>query len=92
MRSILFSLLAILFATPGFGEKNNIQKYKLENGLTVILYENHSQPTVFGSVAVRPGSKVDPSDATGFDHYMEHVMFKGTEDFGTYDWEAEKPH
>ncbi len=92
MRTFLFSLLAILFATPGFGEKNNIQKYKLENGLTVILYENHSQPTVFGSVAVRAGSKDDPADATGLAHYMEHVMFKGTEDLGTYDWEAEKPH
>ncbi len=92
MRAFLFSLLALFCATPGFGEKNNIQKYKLANGLTVILYENHSQPTVFGSVAVRAGAKDDPTDATGLAHYMEHVMFKGTQDLGTYDWEAEKPH
>lgn len=89
--SILLTLFVIQ-AIFGWTQENDIVKYNLDNGLTVILNIDHSQPTVFGCVAVRAGSKDDPSDATGLAHYMEHVMFKGTENLGTSDWEAEKPH
>jgi predicted Zn-dependent peptidase len=92
MKTLFSFLIAFCLFSFAQAENENIQKYKLDNGLTVILYENHAQPTVFGSVVVRAGSKDDPSDATGLAHYMEHVMFKGTQDLGTYDWEAEKPH
>lgn len=92
MKTFFFSLFLLCIFSVLHAENDKIQKYKLDNGLTVILYENHAQPTVFGSVAVRAGSKDDPSDATGLAHYMEHVMFKGTQDLGTWDWEAEKPH
>ncbi|WP_347841030.1 insulinase family protein [uncultured Draconibacterium sp.] len=92
MRTLFFSLIAIFLFSGVFAENDKIQKFQLDNGLTVILYENHSQPTVFGSVAVRAGSKDDPKDATGLAHYMEHVMFKGTQELGTWNWEAEQPH
>lgn len=91
-KKIILFLLVLVCTTRAFGENTNIEKYTLKNGLTVILYENHSQPKVFGAVAVRAGSKDDPTDATGLAHYMEHVMFKGTQDIGTYDWDSEKPH
>jgi predicted Zn-dependent peptidase len=39
---------------------------------------------------VRVGSKDDPSETTGLAHYFEHMMFKGTPNFGTTDWEKEK--
>lgn len=69
-----------------------IAQFKLDNGLTVILNEDHSKPEVFGVVAVRAGGKNDPADATGLAHYMEHMLFKGTQSLGTVDWEKEKPH
>ena len=71
--------------------KINVTEFKLDNGLTVYLNEDHSKPEIFGVVAVRAGAKNDPDDATGMAHYMEHMLFKGTEDLGTLNWEKEKP-
>ncbi|MBS1646544.1 MAG: insulinase family protein [Bacteroidetes bacterium] len=71
--------------------KLNIKEYKLDNGFTVILNEDKTQPKVFGGVSVRAGSKNDPADATGLAHYMEHLLFKGTETLGTKDYAKEKP-
>lgn len=70
----------------------DVEVYQLENGLTVILNEDHNLPQVFGSVIVRAGAKDDPKGATGMAHYQEHMLFKGTETSGTTNWEAEKPH
>ena len=68
-----------------------VEEFKLENGLSVILHEDHSKPEVFGVVAVKAGGKNDPENATGMAHYQEHMLFKGTEELGTIDWEKEKP-
>lgn len=65
-----------------------INEYILDNGLTVWLNEDHSQPKVFGAVVVMAGSKDSPN--TGIAHYFEHMMFKGTEQIGTTDYAAEK--
>ena len=48
-------------------------------------------PRIQTAIAVRTGSKNDPSDNTGLSHYLEHIMFKGTDDFGTKDYLKEKP-
>ena len=69
-----------------------IKKYVLDNGLTVMLSENHELPKVFGSVMVKAGGKNDPKTATGLAHYLEHMLFKGTQTMGTIDFAAEKPH
>ena len=42
-------------------------------------------------IAVKVGGKNDPSETTGLAHYFEHLMFKGSEQFGTKDYTAEKP-
>jgi predicted Zn-dependent peptidase len=68
-----------------------VNTVKLDNGLTVILAENHSEPQVFGAVAVKVGSKNDPPDHTGMAHYFEHIMFKGTDKIGSVDYASEKP-
>lgn len=65
-----------------------IKEYILDNGLTVWLNEDHSQPKVFGAVVVLAGSKDSPN--TGIAHYFEHMMFKGTDRIGTIDYKAEK--
>lgn len=90
MKKILF-LIALLFcgivsAQTGLKTKT----YHLDNGLKVVLCENHDQPEIYGAVYVHAGSKNDPLDATGMAHYFEHIMFKGTDRIGTIDWEKEK--
>lgn len=65
--------------------------YTLENGLTVILAENHKEPNIQTYVAVKAGAKTDPATHTGLAHYLEHMLFKGTDKFGTLDYEKEKP-
>lgn len=64
--------------------------YALSNGLTVILSVNHKEPKVQTLIATRAGSKHDPSDNTGLAHYLEHMLFKGTDKYGTTDFAKEK--
>src|SRR5699024_437369 len=42
-------------------------------------------------MAVKAGSKTDPAEHTGLAHYLEHMLFKGTDKYGSYDWEKEEP-
>jgi predicted Zn-dependent peptidase len=68
----------------------NARIYKLDNGLTVYLTQYQEAPRIQTYIAVKVGSKNDPEETTGLAHYFEHMMFKGTPDFGTTDWEQEK--
>lgn len=65
--------------------------YTLDNGLKVYMSVNKETPRIQTYIAVKVGSKNDPSETTGLAHYFEHLMFKGTEQFGTTDYAAEKP-
>jgi predicted Zn-dependent peptidase len=65
--------------------------YTLKNGLTVILSPNKKEPVIEFRLAVRAGSNTDPHTATGLAHYLEHLLFKGTDKFGTMDFAKEKP-
>ncbi|MCQ2095899.1 MAG: insulinase family protein [Bacteroidaceae bacterium] len=76
-------------SVPGDPMKTRI--YTLDNGLKVYLSVNKDQPRIQTYIAVRVGGKNDPAETTGLSHYFEHIMFKGTPNFGTSDWEAEKP-
>ena len=71
------------------GDPLEARIYTLENGLQVWLSRNADAPRVQTNIAVRAGSKNDPSDATGLAHYLEHMLFKGTSHFGTANWEEE---
>ena len=73
-------------------QEKAVKQFKLDNGLTIILNEDHSKTEVFGMVVVKAGAKNDPKDATGMAHYQEHMLFKGTTELGTSNWEKEKPH
>jgi len=66
--------------------------YTLKNGLTVILSENAKEPSIEFRMAVRAGSNTDPRTSTGLAHYLEHLLFKGTDRFGTMDYAKEKPY
>ena len=65
--------------------------YTLKNGLTVILSPTSKDPRIQCYVATKAGSKTDPSTNTGLAHYLEHMLFKGTDKYGSLDWSKEKP-
>ena len=65
--------------------------YTLKNGLTVILSPINKDPRIQCYVAVKAGSKTDPANNTGLAHYLEHMMFKGTDKYGTLNWAMEQP-
>ncbi|MEO6134740.1 MAG: pitrilysin family protein, partial [Ginsengibacter sp.] len=69
----------------------NARFYTLKNGLTVILSPTKKDPRIQCYVAIKAGSKTDPATNTGLAHYLEHMMFKGTDKFGSLDWNKEKP-
>lgn len=66
--------------------------YTLKNGLKVILSQNSKEPRIAVNIPVRTGSNNDPADHTGLAHYLEHLLFKGTDKFGSLDWNKEKPY
>ncbi|MBQ8673896.1 MAG: insulinase family protein [Bacteroides sp.] len=65
--------------------------YTLDNGLKVYMSVNKEEPRIQTYIAVRVGGKNDPAETTGLAHYFEHLMFKGTKQYGTQNYEAEKP-
>jgi len=69
----------------------NARIYTLDNGLKVYLSKNTDEPRIQTMIAVKVGAKDDPRDNTGLAHYLEHLMFKGTNNFGTINWEKEEP-
>ena len=73
------------------GDPMNTKIYTLDNGLKVYMTVNKETPRIQTYIAVKVGSKNDPKETTGLAHYLEHLMFKGTENFGTSDYAAEKP-
>jgi zinc protease len=91
-----FCLFLLLLAIYLFSHSQKVyftpEVYVLDNGLTVYLNPDPHASTVFGLVAVKAGSKNDPADATGLAHYQEHMLFKGTKELGTTDWERERVH
>ncbi|TVQ17065.1 MAG: insulinase family protein [Bacteroidetes bacterium] len=94
---ILTTLLLPFLAVAGSysyttvpGDPMNTRIYELDNGLKVYLTVYENEPRVHTSIAVRAGSKHDPHEDTGLAHYLEHLMFKGTDRFGSLDWEKEK--
>lgn len=73
------------------GDPMQTRIYTLPNGLRIYLSVNKEKPRIQTFIAVRTGSKNDPAETTGLAHYLEHLMFKGTRQFGTDNAEAEQP-
>ena len=94
-----FYLLTFLLLTACGGSKYKYETvkddpmatriYTLDNGLKVYLSVNKEEPRIQTYIAVRTGSKNDPAETTGLAHYLEHIMFKGTDKFGVTDPAAE---
>lgn len=74
------------------GDATQTRIYTLANGLKVYLSVNKEKPRVQANIVVKTGSRNDPAETTGLAHYLEHLMFKGTRQFGTTDYAQEKPY
>lgn len=66
-----------------------VRIYTLNNGLKVYLCQDFDEPRIKTRIAVRAGATSDPSEATGLAHYVEHMMFKGTDLIGALNREKE---
>ncbi|RMF48548.1 MAG: insulinase family protein, partial [Bacteroidetes bacterium] len=93
MRAVL--LVGLVLAQPQLQYRDTLRQvyvYRLQNGLTVVVSPNSATPRAFVMIATRAGSKQDPPDNTGLAHYLEHLLFKGTDRYGTKDYDREKPY
>ena len=98
MKRLIFAALAAVIAFVSCNKYETVPGDPLEtkmctlpNGLKIFMSVNKEQPRIQTYIAVKVGSKNDPSETTGLAHYLEHIMFKGTEQLGTQDFAAEKP-
>lgn len=73
------------------GDPMNVRIYTLDNGLKVYISPNNAEPRIQTLISVKAGSTFDPKETTGLAHYLEHMVFKGTSNLGTANWESEKP-
>ncbi|MCX5789239.1 MAG: insulinase family protein [Elusimicrobia bacterium] len=85
------SRLPQAIASPLPGDGMQVTVHHLANGLTVYLSPNHEVPRIAAWIAVRAGSRQDPSSLTGMAHYLEHMFFKGSTHLGTLNYDKEKP-
>ncbi len=79
-------------AEPLPGDPMEVTIHRLSNGMTVYISPDRSAPRFTGRIAVRAGSRHDPPNSTGLAHYLEHMLFKGTDELGTLDAEADAVH
>jgi len=98
---VTFIVALAFYSTSVFSQKKytyssvpndplNARIYTLANGLTVYLSVYKDAPRIQTAIGVKTGSKNDPHDNTGLSHYLEHMMFKGTDKFGSKDYAKEK--
>lgn len=80
MKAMCAALALVLLLAPSAGAQDvEYEKYELENGLTVILHEDHSLPLATVDLWYRVGAKDEKEGRSGFAHLFEHLMFMGTE-------------
>ncbi len=80
--AILLASLA-LFSVPQSVSAAPVTERVLQNGLKVIVDEDHKVPLAVFEICYRVGSMDDPSGRTGLSHMLEHMMFKGTPKYGS---------
>ena len=63
----------------------DVKEFQLENGMLFLVVERPATPQVAARLAIRAGSALEENGRTGIAHLLEHMMFKGTKNFGTLD-------
>ena len=81
---IFFASFLLSFSNFLFAEKTplkNVHRYKLENGLSVFVIEDHLAPLAYIEIAVKAGGIAQSAETAGLFHLYEHMMFKGNEKY-----------
>ena len=85
LRNLLLTITLLIFSIPIHSSEDlpqiEFDKFKLPNGLTVIVHEDRKIPVVAVNVWYHVGSKDELPGKTGFAHLFEHLMFNGTENY-----------
>ncbi len=84
--------LPTLHEQPLAADPMGVTVHRLSNGMTVYISTVRDKPRFSAWIGVRAGSRMDPPDSTGLAHYLEHMLFKGTDEYGTLDADKEAPH
>jgi len=97
---LLLFVLFLLTATPYLPEasagndtvdlEKAVRKHTLSNGLRLLIAERHLSPTVSCYIRYKVGAVDEQGEDTGTAHFLEHLLFKGTETIGTVNYEREK--
>ncbi len=74
-------IIGLLLVVPAIATAN-VSEYQLDNGLKLIVKEDHRAPVVVSQVWYKVGSSYEHNGITGISHVLEHMMFKGTENLG----------
>ncbi len=91
-----FALLVVGGAALAGSERSSlfpveaVEELRLPNGMTFLLMKHGETPIFSGSIRLRVGGMDEPAGQTGLAHLIEHMAFKGTEEWGAKDWEKEK--
>jgi zinc protease len=78
----LFILLFLLISSAAPAPATEVQEFVLDNGLKVLLLEDHKSPAVTFQVWYRVGSRNEKDGQSGLSHFLEHMLFKGTQKIG----------
>ena len=83
MQQLVFALSILLSLTPSIGHSElfSLESFTLENGLQVVVIPNHRASVVVQMILYRAGSADEPEGVSGVAHFLEHLMFKGTEQY-----------
>jgi predicted Zn-dependent peptidase len=87
-KKLLILMLAVFFLLlSSCGDETSVYRvpveyHTLENGLKVVLSQDHTAPTVVVAIYYNIGFRIEPKDRTGFAHLFEHMMFQGSENLG----------
>ncbi|MDP2278987.1 MAG: pitrilysin family protein [Nitrospirota bacterium] len=78
-----FVLLLILILVLPLSLNAEVKEYKIDNGLKVLVIEDHKAPLATFQIWYRVGSRDEPAGKSGISHLLEHMMFKGTPKYGS---------
>ncbi|RJQ40546.1 MAG: insulinase family protein [Nitrospiraceae bacterium] len=81
MKKIVLLIILILLLPLSLNAE--IKEYKLDNGLKVLVIEDHKAPLATFQIWYRVGSRDEPAGKSGISHLLEHMMFKGTPKYGS---------
>ncbi len=86
MRIFLVVALLLVIPLPSLAQTFGAEEFKLENGLQVVVIPNHRAPVVTHMIWIKAGSADEAPGVSGMAHYLEHLLFKGTEKIAPGDY------